>query len=62
MRVGGLLVYSCYCPSRWSDIEFRLFLDDLELSISTHYTFDVNLVIAGDFIAIYLNGAHLRGI
>lgn len=49
VQVEDLLLYSCYCPPRWSILEFETFLDSLDRSMSTHDIRGTTLIVAGDF-------------
>lgn len=50
-KVGGKLVYSCYCTPNCAIDEFDNFLSGLEESITQQAVAGTNLVVAGDFNA-----------
>ncbi|KAF0736587.1 Uncharacterized protein FWK35_00023750 [Aphis craccivora] len=49
MRLGDVLLYSCYCTPNCSIREYDLFLCGLEMSIAQQPGSTANLIIAGDF-------------
>jgi len=50
-KVGGKLVYSCYCTPNCTIDEFDNFLSGLEESIAQLAVAGIDLVVAGDFNA-----------
>ncbi|CAI6353663.1 unnamed protein product [Macrosiphum euphorbiae] len=49
VRLGDVLLYSCYCTPNCTIQEYDLFLGGLELSIAQQPRTPGNLVVAGDF-------------